>query len=128
MSEKVRGVITWLYYRDLPRAQRFYEDIMDLKMEVDQGWSKIYRIREGAYVGLVDGAHGYHEAADTKPIILCLNVENADTWYNKLTSRGLDIEDMPHESERLKVKVFMLKDPEGYTIEIQETMPGGLSI
>ncbi|MBT7915697.1 VOC family protein, partial [Candidatus Bathyarchaeota archaeon] len=44
MSEKVRGVITWLYYRDLPRAQKFYEDIIGLKMEVDQGWSVIYKI------------------------------------------------------------------------------------
>ena len=44
MSEKVRGVITWLYYRDLPMAQRFYEEVMGLEMEVDQGWSVIYKI------------------------------------------------------------------------------------
>ena len=78
MSEKVRGVITWLYYRDLPRAQRFYEEVMGLELEVDQGWSVIYRIVDGAYVGLVDGAHGYHKANNIKPVILCLNVESAD--------------------------------------------------
>ena len=128
MSEDVRGVITWLYYRDLPRAQRFYEDIMGFEMEVDQGWSKIYRIRDGAYVGLVDGAHGYHKANNIKPVILCLNVKDADAWYEKLKKNGLDIEELPRESERLKVKVFMFKDIEGYTIEIQQTMPGGLSI
>ncbi len=128
MSEEVRGVITWLYYRDLPRAQIFYEGVMGFEMEVDQGWSKIYRIREGAYVGLVDGAHGYHKANDIKPVILCLNVEDANGWYKRLTDNGLKIEEMPQESERLKIKVFMFKDPEGYTIEIQQTMPGGLSI
>ena len=128
MSEAVRGVITWLYYRDLPRAQRFYEDIMGFNMEVDQGWSKIYKIREGAYVGLVDGAHGYHKANNIKPVILCLNVEDADAWHRKLKKNGLEIEEQPHESTRLKIKVFMLKDPEGYTIEIQETLPGGTSI
>ena len=128
MSETVRGVITWLYYRDLPRAQRFYEDIMGFNMEVDQGWSKIYKIREGAYVGLVDGAHGYHKANNIKPVILCLNVEDAEAWHRKLKKNGLEIEEQPHESERLKIKVFMLKDPEGYTIEIQETLPGGTSI
>jgi lactoylglutathione lyase len=127
MSE-VRGVITWLYYRDLPRAQRFYEDIMGFTMEVDQGWSKIYRIRDGAYVGLVDGAHGYHKASNIKPVILCLNVEDADAWYMKLKENGLKIEELPHESESLKIKVFMFNDPEGYTIEIQQTMPGGVSI
>ncbi len=128
MSEKVRGVITWLYYRDLPRAQRFYEDIMGLELEVDQGWSVIYKIVEGSYVGLVDGAHGYHKANNIKPVILCLNVEDADAWHKKLVDNGLEIESLPQESERLKVKVFMFKDIEGYTIEIQETMPGGLSI
>ena len=128
MSDKVRGAITWLYYRDLPRAQRFYEDIMGLKMEVDQGWSKIYKIIDGAYVGLVDGKHGYHKANNIKPVILCLNVESADAWHKKLTDNGLEIEELPRESERLKVRVFMLKDVEGYTIEIQEPMPGGVSI
>ena len=128
MSEKVRGVITWLYYRDLPRAQKFYEDIMGLKMEVDQGWSVIYKIVDGAYVGLVNGTHGYHKANNIKPVILCLNVEDADAWHKKLVYNGLEIETLPQESERLKVKVFMFKDIEGYTIEIQETMPGGLSI
>lgn len=128
MSEKVRGVITWLYYRDLPRAQKWYEDYMGLEIEVDQGWSKIYKITDGAYVGLVDGAHGYHQANDIKPVILCLNVESADAWHKKLTDAGLNIEELPRESERLKVRVFMLKDIEGYTIEIQETLSGGLSI
>ena len=128
MSEEVKGVITWLYYRDLPRAQRFYENIMGFNMEVDQGWSKIYKIRQGAYVGLVDGAHGYHKANNIKPVILCLNVKDANAWHQKLKKNGLDIEELPQESERLKVRVFMFKDIEGYTIEIQETLPSGLSI
>ena len=128
MSEEVRGVITWLYYRDLPKAQRWYEEIMGFKMEVYQGWSKIYKIREGSYVGLVDGAHGYHKANNIKPVILCLNVESADAWHKKLTDAGMKLENLVHESERLRVRVFMFKDIEGYTIEIQETLPGGLSI
>jgi predicted enzyme related to lactoylglutathione lyase len=128
MDNGIKGVITWLYYRNLPKAQKFYEDIMEFQMEVDQGWSKIYKIRDGAYVGLVDGAYGYHKASNIKPVILCLNVEDADKWHKKLVENGLKIEELPRESERLKVKVFMIKDIEGYTIEIQETMPGGLSI
>lgn len=128
MSEEVRGVITWLYYKDLLKAVNFYENMMGFSMEVDQGWSKIYRIRDGAYVGLVDETKGYHRSSVNKPVILCLNVENADAWYSKLRRNGLELEEHPRESERLKVRVFMLKDPEGYTIEIQETLPGGLSI
>ncbi len=125
---EVKGLIPWLYYRDLPRAIRFYEDVMGFEMVVDQGWSKIYRIREGAYIGLVDGEKGYHKASDTKPVIVCLNVRDADAWYEMLKGKGVEIEEKPQESERLKIKVFMFKDPEGYVIEIQESLPGALSI
>ena len=124
----VKGLIPWLYYRDLPKAMRFYEEVMGFEMVVDQGWSKIYRIRDGAYVGLVDERHGYHRASEDKPVIVCLNVYDADAWYERLEDRGVDLERQPQESERLRIKVFMLKDPEGYVIEIQESLPGALSI
>ena len=125
---EVKGLIPWLYYRDLPRAIRFYEDVMGFEMVVDQGWSKIYRIREGAYIGFVDGEKGYHKASDTKPVIVCLNVRDADAWYEMLKGKGVEMEEKPQESKRLKIKVFMFKDPEGYVIEIQESLPGALSI
>ena len=124
----VKGLIPWLYYKDLPGAMEFYEEVMGFEMVVDQGWSKIYRIRDGAYVGLVDERHGYHRASEDKPVIVCLNVHDADAWYERLKERGVELERQPQESERLKIKVFMLRDPEGYVIEIQESLPGALSI
>jgi len=124
----VKGIIPWLYYRDLPGAMKFYEDVMGFEMVVDQGWSKIYKIRDGVYLGLVDGEKGYHKASNTKPVIICLNVYDADAWYEKVTKAGLVIEKLPHESKRLKIKVFMFKDPEDYVVEIQESLPGAISI
>lgn len=124
----VKGLIPWLYYKDLPKAMDFYENVMGFDMVVDQGWSKIFKIRDGAYIGLVDEEHGYHRASEDKPVIICLNVFNADAWYKRLVEKGVEIEKQPQESERLKIKVFMLKDPEGYVIEIQESLPGALSI
>ena len=124
----VRGAITWLYYRDLHRAMMFYEDVMGFKLSVDQGWSKIYKVTESAYLGLVDGAKGYHKANNIKPVIFCINVKDADAWYEKLIAKGVTIKKKPQESERLKIKVFMFKDPEGYIIEIQQNLPGALSI
>jgi lactoylglutathione lyase len=124
----VKGVITWLYYKDLPRAVDFYENVMGFNLEVDQGWSKIYKIRDGAYVGLVDESKGYHRASSAKPVILCLNVYDADEWYRKLEKKCVKLNEQPKESERLKIKVFMFQDTEGYVIEIQESLPGALSI
>jgi lactoylglutathione lyase len=124
----VKGVITWLHYRDLPRAMRFYEDVIGFELAVDQGWSKRYRIREVAYLGLVDESRGYHRASEAKPVIVCLNVTDADAWYRRLVERGVEVESQPRESERLRIKVFMLRDPEGYVIEAQQSLPGALSI
>ena len=124
----VKGLIPWLYYRDLPGAMKFYGEVMGFEMVVDQGWSKIYKIRDGAYIGLVDESKGYHRASEKKPVIVCLNVHDADAWYERVKAAGVEVENLPKESERLKVKVFMFKDPEGYVVEIQESLPGAISI
>jgi lactoylglutathione lyase len=124
----VCGVITWLYYRDLPRAMRFYEEVMSFKMVVDQDWSKIYKVSENGYLGLVEGAKGYHKANNIKPVVFCLNVTDAEAWYRRVTKAGVAIEEKLQESQRLKIRVFMFKDPEGYVIEIQQSLPGALSI
>ena len=124
----VHGTITWLYYRDLPRAMKFYEEVMGFKMTVDQGWSKIYRVSKDGYLGLVDGAKGHHKANNIKPVIFCLNVNDVEAWYKKVIKAGVVIEEKPQESQRLKVRVFMFKDPEGYVVEIQQSLPGALSI
>jgi lactoylglutathione lyase len=124
----VRGTITWLYYRDLPQAMKFYEEVMGFKMTVDQGWSKIYRVSQDGYLGLVDGEKGHHKANNIKPVIFCLNVNDAEAWYRKITKAGVVIEEKLQESQRLKVRVFMFKDPEGYVVEIQQSLPGALSI
>jgi len=124
----VHGTITWLYYRDLPRAMKFYEEVMGFKMTVDQGWSKIYRVSKDGYLGLVDGAKGHHKANNIKPVIFCLNVNDVEAWYKKVIKAGVVIEEKPQESQRLKVRVFMFKDPEGYVVEMQQSLPGALSI
>ncbi len=125
---EVRGVITWLYYRDLSKAIKFYEDVMGFKMVVDQGWSKIYRVSGDGYLGLVDGAHGHHRANNIKPVIFCLNVTDADAWYTRVQKAGVEIEEKLQESQRLRIRVFMFRDPEGYVVEIQQSLPGALSI
>ena len=107
---------------------RFYEDVMGFRMVVDQGWSKIYKVSQEGYIGLVDESKGYHRASQLKPVIVCLNVMDADAWYKRLVSSGVQIEGKPQESERLKIKVFMFKDPEGYVVEVQQSLPGALSI
>ncbi|MEL6205117.1 MAG: VOC family protein [Pseudomonadota bacterium] len=117
--------ITFVYYRDLAAAMRFYEDVLGLTLAIDQGWSKIYAICPGAHVGLVDEAHGMHKSAPVKPVQLCLRVADVDAWYAWVQKNGAaGLSDM-FESDHLGIRAFVFDDPEGHQIEIQTpTRPG----
>ena len=53
--------ISFLYYRDLAKAVKFYEDIFDFELVVDQNWAKIYKTTAGAHIGLVDEKRGHFQ-------------------------------------------------------------------
>jgi len=92
---------------------------MGFHLAIDQGWSKIYKVTNDAYIGLVDEKRGYHKASATKPVIICLVVPNVDAWYRYLNEKGVNILTVPNDSEALNIRAFLLHDPEGYVIEIQ---------
>ncbi|MFW5641858.1 MAG: VOC family protein [Roseicyclus sp.] len=118
--------ITFLYYRDLARAEAFYGDVMGFPLVIDQGEvARIMRICEGAHVGLVDEAHGMHDWAETRPVQLCIRVSDVEAWYAYAKAQGLPNLSELFASDRLGIRAFVFDDPEGYQIEIQEaTRPG----
>ncbi|WP_019956351.1 VOC family protein [Yoonia vestfoldensis] len=111
--------ITFLYYRDLPRAMHFYETVLGLTLVIDQGWSKIYRICPGAHVGLVDETRGMNKWAEVKPVQLCIRVPDVAAWYEY--AQGLTLPDLSllFVNDALGIRAFVFRDPEGYQIEIQ---------
>ena len=117
--------ITFLYYRDLPRAMAFYEDVLGLELAIDQGWSKIYRICPNAHVGLVDEARGMNNWQAEKCVQLCIRVPDVDAWYAYARHRDLDNLSELFENDQLGIRAFVFDDPEGYQVEIQSaTRPG----
>jgi predicted enzyme related to lactoylglutathione lyase len=116
---KIDGLVTFLYYDDLERATRFYKDIMGLKITVDQGWAKVLRLTDGANVGLVDGEKGSLRPSKDKPVMITILVPDVDAWYIHFKKLGVPTMSEPHDEPALKLRQFMLKDPEGYVIEIQ---------
>ncbi len=111
--------ITFLYYKDLAAAMRFYEEIMGLELAIDQGWSKIYQTAAGAYVGLVDESRGFHRANPIKPVLITFAVPDVEAWYAHIQEKGVPILRPLKHSEQLKIKAFVCEDPEGYAVEIQ---------
>jgi predicted enzyme related to lactoylglutathione lyase len=114
--------ITFLYYRDLPRACEFYERVLGLTLAIDQGWSKIYRIAGQAHVGLVDETRGMHRASDPKPVQICIRVPDVDAWHAWAASQQVDALTAPRSSEALRIRAFVFNDPEGYQIEVQSAL------
>ena len=116
--------ITFQYYRDLPRAMAFYEDVLGFELAIDQGWSKIYRIDGQAHVGLVDETRGMQNWAEDKTVQLCLRVPDVDAWYGWVQSRKVDGLSKMFDSAELGIRAFAMNDPEGYQIEVQTAQPG----
>jgi len=117
--------ITFLYYKDVPRAQTFYETVLGLELAIDQGWSKIYRLCPGAHIGLVDEAHGMNKWQAVKCVQVCLRVPDVDAWYAHCQGHGVkNLSDM-FDSEHLGIRAFVFDDPEGYQVEIQTATRAG---
>lgn len=119
---ETQKLITFLYYVDLPAAMRFYEDVIGLELAIDQGWSKIYRVTEDGYLGLVDEARGSHRAHPIKPVQICIRVADVDAWYAYIETQGVAALRPPRSSEALQIRAFVFNDPEGYQIEIQSAL------
>ena len=117
--------ITFFYYRDLPAAMKFYEDVLGLSLAIDQGWSKIYQVCPGAHVGLVDETRGMNKWAATKPVQLCIRVPDVDAWYTYLKERSVDNLSELFSNEEIGIRAFVFTDPEGYQIEIQSALHAG---
>jgi lactoylglutathione lyase len=116
----VEGLITFLYYKDLEKAASFYEDVMGFELTINQGWAKIYRVTDGAHIGVVDEKQGYHRASRAKPVMVTLVVPDVDAWYRYLRDKGVETLNEPRDIEELGLRAFLLEDPEGYVIEIQK--------
>lgn len=116
---RLQANITWLYYKDLPGAMRFYERVMGLTLTVDQGWAKVYQVSPTSFVGLVDETKGMHRASDTKPVAVAFVTPEVDAWHRWLASQNVRVRGESKDSATLPIRGFVALDPEGYTLEFE---------
>ena len=116
----VNGILTFFYYEDLAKAAEFYEKIMGFQLIQDQKWAKLFKVRDNAYMGCVDGSREYHKTNPTKPVMLTVIVDDPDAWYRHFKENGVETLNKPHDDKELNLRIFLLHDPEGYVIEIQK--------
>jgi catechol 2,3-dioxygenase-like lactoylglutathione lyase family enzyme len=115
-----KSQITFLYYKDLTMAQRFYEDVMGFELAEDQGWAKIYHITGQAFVGIVDEARGSLKVTENSAVMLTLVTDDVRSWYDYLRQQGIKVVREYGFSEEIQVEYCFFEDPGGYVIEIEK--------
>lgn len=117
--------VTFLYYRDLPRAERFWRETLGFPLAIDQGWAKILTLADGAHIGLVDERRGMNRWHEEKCVQICLRVADVDAWHDWARGAGLPGLSLPRTNEEIGIRAFTFRDPEGYQVEVQTpTRPG----
>ncbi|MDY7028858.1 MAG: VOC family protein [Spirochaetota bacterium] len=121
-GNKAEKLITFIYYKDLQKGIDFYGNVLGFPLEIDQGWSKIYRVSEAGYVGIVDEQRGMQNWHKDKTVQICIRVPEVDPWYAFAKDLGVENLSEMFVSQELKIKAFVFDDPEGYQIEFQESI------
>lgn len=119
MARLADSQITFLYYADLEPAARFYGEVLGLPLVEDQGWAKIYRVAEGAFVGIVAGERGFHRPQPSSAVLVTWVVEDVHAWYEALRAAGVRILRDLARHEDIGVECFFFEDPGGYALEMQ---------
>ena len=107
--------VTFCYTRDLAATARFYQEVLGLSLVLDQGPCRIYRVREGAFLGFCER----EGAAVPDGVILTLVTEDVDGRCQELASRGVEFEKPPAHNPRFRIYHCFFRDPNGYLLEIQ---------
>jgi catechol 2,3-dioxygenase-like lactoylglutathione lyase family enzyme len=121
---RVQGTVLWLYYRDLPGMERFWEGLLGVDLLVDQGWAKVYQASRTGFIGLVDGDRGLHQASDEKSVTVSFFTSDVAAWRDRTERQGLEARTPELGQESGRVSTWVAYDPEGYFLEWDTFLPG----
>jgi catechol 2,3-dioxygenase-like lactoylglutathione lyase family enzyme len=113
------ATITWLYYKDIPTMEKFYQQTLGLQLIADQGWAKIYQATESGFIGLVDERRGMHQHTEKKAVNVSFILNDIDGWFhyaNQSKAFELRSNEISTGPEK-KYRAFVGYDPEGYYME-----------
>jgi len=113
----IQGNVIWLYYKDIPAAQKFYEENFGLELLVDQGFAKVYSSSPTAFIGLVDESQGLHRFSAEKAVTISFLTSHLEQWFEHLKNKQVPMRTPAIETESEAVRVFVCYDPAGYYLE-----------
>lgn len=109
--------ITFLGTKDLDLTSNFYLNILGLTIYKDQGICRIFNITNESKIGFC--THIPVVTNEKTPLITFIT-EHVDEVYNNLKELGIEVTKKPEINNKFRIYHFFMKDPNGYTIEIQK--------
>lgn len=113
----VQATVLWLYYRDVPAMEGFWEGLLGVDLLVDQGWAKVYRASPTGFIGLVDGERGLHSATEDKSVTVSFFTSEVGAWRDWTRQRAVRERGPDLGTESGRVSTWVAYDAEGYTLE-----------
>jgi len=113
----VSATVLWLYYDELAPNERFYEELLDQSLLVDQGWAKVYQASPTGYIGLVDGARGMHASTEENAVTVSFLTADVRGWMDRARTLGVELRSDSIGLESNLVATFVGYDPTGYFLE-----------
>ena len=80
---------------------------------------QIYRVNGGAFIGIVDEAHGSLKTQRENAVMITLVVADVGGWYAYLQEQGVKIRRAYGRSEEIQIEYFFVEDPGGYVLEFE---------
>ena len=116
--------ITMLYYSadDFDKAVQFYGTDLQLETTYDDAWVKIYKLNEGAFVGVVrESDGGFHKPNKDSAVMISIVSKSVDDWYSAiLNAKNIKIEKEIYDNQSAPIRAFLIRDPGDYTVEFFE--------
>ena len=117
---KFTSQITFLYYQDMDKAIKFFEEVLELKLVMDQGFARVYQIKDQAYIGCVKKKEGSIDASNKGGALISINTTNVEEAYKHVSRFDLPYISKIELIEKIPLRSFFFKDYEGYDFEIQQ--------
>ncbi len=116
---KIQGNLVFFYYKDVEKAQRFYEEILGFERVLDYGFASIHQVSSSSYIGLVDETKGMHKTTEPKTVTLAVVTEEVSEWYDYLVGQNVEMKHEFNPREGRPHIGFVALDPEGYFLEFE---------
>ncbi len=112
---------TFIYYKDIKKAEPFYRDLLGLRLEYESDWVTRFWVTDHYAIAVVQSGRGFMNAMDDKPVILCIGLkDDVDIFelYERLKEAGVKMHTSEVELREVEGRIFFCEDPEGYIVEI----------